>query len=174
MLSQSPYGFARNQGFTLIELMITVAIIGILTAIALPAYSDYVLRARLVEAAANLSSIRVKLEQVYQDNHSYGALTGAALDGNACPMGSAVATSVSTLNSASPLYFTYSCGVSTAAPAYQAYTATATGVATGPTSGFVFQVDASNNRQTQVSGTAASNGYANNATCWVRKKPSQC
>jgi len=60
-----------DHGFTLIELMITIAIIGILSAIALPAYNEYVIRGKIVEATATLAGHRVKMEQFFQDNRTY-------------------------------------------------------------------------------------------------------
>jgi type IV pilus assembly protein PilE len=60
------------NGFTLIELMIVVAIIGILASIAIPAYSDYVRRGKLPEAFSRLSVMATKMEQYYQDNRNYG------------------------------------------------------------------------------------------------------
>ena len=51
------------RGFTLIELMITVAVIAVLSAIALPSYTDYVTRSKLAEAYAHLADLRVKMEQ---------------------------------------------------------------------------------------------------------------
>lgn len=60
-----------NKGFTLIELMIVVAIIAILASIAIPAYSDYVTRSKIAEGLSGLSDGRVKMEQFFQDNHTY-------------------------------------------------------------------------------------------------------
>lgn len=65
------------KGFTLIELMITVVIIGILSAIAIPAYSQYVVRGKLSEVGAMLSDARTRQEQFYADNRNYGAAGGA-------------------------------------------------------------------------------------------------
>ncbi len=48
----------KQQGFTLIELMIVIAIVGILAAIALPAYQDYTIRAKMSEALANLAEAK--------------------------------------------------------------------------------------------------------------------
>lgn len=92
----------KQLGFTLIELMIVVAIVGILGAVALPSYRDYVLRGKLVDASAQLSDARIKMEQFFQDNRTY--------DGGACP--------------AATKYFTFVCsnlGLTT-------YTVTATGI----------------------------------------------
>lgn len=61
----------RNQGFTLIEMLIVVAIVGILAAIAVPMYTDSITRAQLVEAHTGLQAFRVRMEQTYQDNRRY-------------------------------------------------------------------------------------------------------
>ena len=65
-------GFDGNAGFTLIEVMIVVAIIAILAAIAIPNYTAYVQRSRLTEATSKLSDLRTKMEVFFQDNRSYG------------------------------------------------------------------------------------------------------
>ena len=80
-LTPGPVRPCRARGFTLIEVMITVAIVAILSSIALPAYFDYVRRGQLPEAFSNLSDYRVKLEQYYQDNRNYGAAACADVAG---------------------------------------------------------------------------------------------
>jgi type IV pilus assembly protein PilE len=62
----------RGRGFTLIELMVAVAIIAILAATAMPAYRDHAIRSQLIDATAALADQRVRMEQYYADNRTYG------------------------------------------------------------------------------------------------------
>jgi type IV pilus assembly protein PilE len=138
------------SGFTLIELMITLAIVAILASVAVPAYTDYLRRGDLPEAFTNLSTLRVDLEQYYQDHQNYGS--------NACADGttSTWATFPNTIK-----YFTYTCALTNAG---QGYTITATGVTSTQANGHVYTINESNAQQTtQFKGSTVA------ANCWLAK-----
>jgi len=145
----------QPRGFTLIELMITVAIIAILAAVALPAYNDYVQRSKLIEAFSNLSAFRVQMEQFYQDNRRYD---GGGLGG--CGAGAPTEAK----------YFTYAC-VPAVAPA-QTYVVTATGIPAQGMTNFVYTLNEQNAKGT----TSVYTGWngAPNPACWVRRKDGSC
>ena len=68
----------KQQGFTLIELMIVVAIIGILAAIAIPAYQDYTIRAQVSEGVSLASGAKTAIAEVYQDSGTWPTTNGDA------------------------------------------------------------------------------------------------
>jgi prepilin-type N-terminal cleavage/methylation domain-containing protein len=144
----------RSQGFTLIELMITVAIVAILAAIAIPNYRDYVIRGQLVDATQGLAAVRANMERYYQDNRSY--VTGPV----APPCGTAPAVAPIVAGN-----FTITC---TAAAAPDVFTATALGNVGTNAAGFTFTVD-QNDAKTTVVAPPAPGSFQSCATAWVTK-----
>jgi prepilin-type N-terminal cleavage/methylation domain-containing protein len=139
----------RERGFTLIELMVACAIVGILTALAYPSYRNYVIRGQLVDATNGLSGMRANMERYYQDNRSY---TGA---------NSPCAASITSGK------FTLSCDATTSTTTFKL-----NAVGTGPVAAFTFTVDNSNNQTTTVA-TGAPSGWSGCTTAWVTK-PGGC
>ena len=66
----------RNSGFSLVELMIVIVIIGVLAAVAVPIYSNNVMKAKMSEADAALGTIRTQLRVYYGENGEYPTETG--------------------------------------------------------------------------------------------------
>ena len=145
----------RSQGFTLIELMITVAIVGILAAVALPSYSDYIRRGQIQEAFGALSDYRAKMEQYYQDNRNYGSAAACASDPTA-----------STWSGLPPTeYFSFSCITNTTGgdTLQQSYTLTATGRA-GRAINHIYTINQSGDRR-----TTEFKGVVVTAQCWLSR-----
>ncbi len=140
-----------QRGFTLIELMIVVVVVGILAAIAVPSYTEYITRGRIPDATSNLATKRVKMEQFFQDNRTYVGAPDCVAD---------IVTSS---------YFDFSCSVQTA----NTYTMQAVGKSS--MTGFTYAVDQANTKTTTI-GAGAPSGWtaATPNTCWVTKKAGVC
>ncbi len=130
----------RPRGFTLIELMVAVAVLAILSAVALPAYNGYITRSRVPVALDALSAYQVRMEQVFQD-------TGGYANSGVCA--AVLPTNVEN--------FTVTCALN----GTNGFTATATG--SGKMAGYAYTIDQSGNRAT----TAHPKGT--NANCWTTK-----
>ena len=139
----------KSRGFTLIELMITIAIIAILSAVAMPAYNDYVIRSRLASATGGLADGRVRMEQFYADNRGYanGAGCGAVM----------------------PLVdlFTLTCAPGAGG---QSYVITAAGNAGSQVAGFAYTINEANARSTQSFGSNWGSVPLAGATQWLLRK----
>ncbi|MEO8525039.1 MAG: type IV pilin protein [Caldimonas sp.] len=146
----------RSSGFTLIEVMVTVAIVAILSAIAIPSYTEYVLRARITEAVSLLSDMRNKMEQYFQDNRTWappGLTTPPCQPGTVAPV--PVADN-----------FIFTCSNLSA----NTYTVTATGKPGSSMSAFTYTVDQANQRAT----TTLPPGWVTKPNCWVLKRDGSC
>jgi type IV pilus assembly protein PilE len=146
-----------NSGFTLIEVMVTVAIVAILAAIAVPSYNEYVQRARITEATSNLADMRNKMEQYFQDNRTWtpgGGVTLPCNPGTVAPM----PTSQN---------FTFTCDNMAA----NAYRVVATGNAGSSVANFVYTINQFNQR---TSAFPVSSGWTPKPNCWVLKKDGSC
>ena len=141
----------KQKGFTMIELLVVVAIIGILAAIALPLYSAYVVRGKLAEAPTNLANFRVQMEQYYQDNRAYGAVNSC---GAALPAGK---------------YFTYSCAMGSTTDSYTATATSNSGTGLGNSGDYTYTVDSSNNQNTTMFA-----GSSVSYNCWITKAGDSC
>lgn len=138
---------SRETGFTLIEAMVTVAIIGILAAVAVPSYTSYVTRSKLTEATNNLADMRIKMEQSYQDNRAYGTGTtcGAAMPG-----------------ASDTKYFAITCTTATPWSTFTLFAKSRAGVGLGASEDYVYTID-----ETNTKATTKFKGATVTKACWT-------
>ena len=150
----------RQSGFTLIELMITVAIIAILAGVALPSYTQYVIRGKLLEGKSTLMAMRTKMEMYFQDNRSWDPAPPAP---KPCTVGSAAPVPTDLK------YFDITCPA-TATPA-TTYVVQAAGKLGTELAGLTMTIDQANVRRT----TSVPSGWTlPTDNCWITKKTGQC
>lgn len=144
-----------QRGFTLVELMVVVVIVGILSAVAIPAYSNHVIRGKIPDATSNLAKKRVQMEQFFQDNRTYLAGTGCTAD------------------TTTSQYFDFTCatapGVVATATAY-----TIAAIGKGSMAGFTYTINQSNTKTSTIVAPANSSWIASSSSCWITKQDGQC
>lgn len=143
------FTFKRQSGFTLIEVMIVVAIIGILAAIAYPSYRDYIIRGHLVDGTNGLAAMRADMERHFQDNRTYLDVAGPPAFPAPCSTARAAGR-----------FFTVDCSARTAT------TYTLRSVGSGPVANFGFTVDEAGNQATTTTVT----DWATGGACWLTRK----
>lgn len=148
----------RELGFTLIELMIVVAIVGFLATIAYPGYTDYVIRGRIPDATSGLAARRVQMEQFFQDNRRYDQTAVGAIANPVCAN-----------DATASRFFTFSCS------AVDANTYTLRAVGRGPMDGFDYTINQANVRTTAIDNTKRPRwANPNPNTCWAIRKDGSC
>lgn len=146
----------RARGFTMIELMMVVAVIAILAAIAVPMYGSYVMRGKIIDATSHLGDLRTQMEKFFMDNRTY-------LNGAAC----GVQPIIDAYNADPARNFNFSCPAVTATT----YTLQADGIATRGMPNFQYQI----NEQNQKATTNVYSGWSGaGAACWVIKSDGSC
>ena len=150
--------FERTAGFTLIELMIVVAIVAILSAIAYPSYRNYVLRGQVAYATDALSAGSANMERVFQDNRTYIAPSTYTTP---CP-GTSAPTTATTSGT-----FSINCSVLSAT----AFTLQAVG--SGATAGFTYTIDKAGNQTSTIAAPAPSAWIKTCPATWSTKA-AQC
>lgn len=152
----------RIAGFTLIEVMITVAIVAILAAVALPNYRNYVIRGKLVPQTNALAAMRAQMEQYYLDNRTYLSITTVTPN----------ILSPCDDTSVSKTYDTYS--LSCASKSATAYVIQSVATTTSPATPAAYTMD-----QSGLQATTALPSYwgalpANASGCWIMRKGDSC
>ena len=156
--------FARSHlaGFTLIEVMIVVAIVAILSMVAYPSYRDYIIRGNIPSATSALAAKQVQMEQFFQDRRTYVGgddSTAAGIGG----LQGCVADSTK--------YFDLSCaapdGVPPTATAYRIVA-----VGKGSMLGFKYTITQTGAKATAL--VPAGWSYPNPNNCWATKKDGTC
>jgi len=142
-----------SRGFTLIELMITVAIVAILASIAVPSYRDYILRGHLVNMTNDLQAMRVKMEQYYQDRRTY-----LAVGTTSTPPCTSTAVSVG-----KPTPYSMECSST-------ATTFKAIAKGSGVVAGFTYTID----QQEKKTSTMSPAWGGGTAACWIMRRGESC
>jgi type IV pilus assembly protein PilE len=143
-------GLATSAGFTLLEVMIVVAIVAILAAIALPSYSDYIKRSKIIQATSGLSDARQRAEQWFLDNRTYVGICADATVG------------IPAVNK-NLQAFQLDCTNETVS----AFTFRAQG--TGDMTGFTYTID-----NLGAKASSGPSGWTASATCWAVRKNGEC
>ncbi|MEO9161891.1 MAG: type IV pilin protein [Casimicrobiaceae bacterium] len=141
----------QRAGFTLLEMMLVVAILGTLATIALPSYAAYVKRSHILEAVARLSDARMRMEEYFLDQRTYIDDTGHC---------GAVAPSSGTADT-----FLLTCDATATT-----FTYTATGLSARGMDAFVYAIDQAG-AKTTISSPA---GWSRAADCWTIRADGLC